>query len=158
MYNYNSGQPSFLRKSAETKTSKNGIDNSERQITKKKRIRRPASIPRQNQPKLKPINRMRKMKAPRVMRARPKRYVRKPALKVRKEVFENDIENIDIDDPEVQEELSRQLAGEYEDEEDPREEEPEADFENEREDDPYADEAEPQDGYNEEDRLEHDDY
>lgn len=139
----------------EARTNKNGIDNSERQIIRKKSRRSPASVPQQVKPKLKPINKMRKMKAPRIIKRRPtKRYVRKPAVKIR-ETFERDIEQIDLDNPEVQEELDRQLSGEFDEEEEldsevSNEEEP-------REEDPYADEEE-QDSFNSDERLEHDDY
>lgn len=139
------------------------IDNSERQIIKKQ-TRTPASLRQQQTPKVLPKVR-RSVSKPKRIKKRPKRYVRKKAPL--KEVFERDIETIDINDPEVQDELTRQLAGEYADErEDEREEdsgyqderEDEREDYREQEDNPYNDEQPQDDNPYGDEPVEHQDY
>lgn len=89
------------------------VNNSDRSIATKKTIQR------------KPTRRM-QAKRPSVKRYEPKRVPAQSANKPRKtmrvkhriEHTYDDYENLDIDDPQVREELSRELAGDYENEDD----------------------------------------
>lgn len=94
----------------EAKTDKKSINNAPRHSNRK-----PASAAR-----VKPQNKIKKIvrKSPR--RAAPKRYRPKPAPRrqavkrtPRKKLLEQEIEKLDINDPEVQDEITRQLSGEF---------------------------------------------
>jgi hypothetical protein len=158
--NYQSTKQNLNKKTAEVKTQKTGIDNSARQEIKKP-LRKPASLQATKTPVVKPI---RKAKPPRrIQRRAPKRYVRQAPVR---EVFEKDIENINIDDPQVQEELTRQLAGDYDTEDDYDKDEPDDKYEkelenpydNEEKDEGYPEDNERAEDYPEEDRVEHENY
>jgi hypothetical protein len=88
----------------EAKTSKPGINNRQRAA------RKPASVNKfvNKRKKYKPITK--------IKRIQPKRF-KKPTNRFvethKKDIFKEEIETLDINDPEVQEELTRQLAGEY---------------------------------------------
>lgn len=117
------------------KTESKGIDNSDRNAPKKATIRKPASV-----------KKARKQTTRRVTpkRIQPKRYIPKPRRVVeRVDNFDrdNEVEELDINDPEVQDELTRKLAGDYEEE----------DY-----NDEYSDEEPYEDDYPEEDRNEED--
>ena len=97
---------SFNQALNEVKSSRKSIDNSERQV------RKPASVENFVNKKLKykPIKKIKRIK--------PKRFVRRtPPKRIiethKKDIFPEEVESLDINDPEVQEELTRQLAGEY---------------------------------------------
>jgi len=152
-YNTQIPQQVSSEKTAEVKTTGPSIDNSERQVVQKPE-RKPASLVAQPKPR---VMEVKKAKAPQRIQRRPqKRFVRKAPVK---EVFEKDIETIDINDPEVQEELTRQLAGEYEDEE-PAEQDEEKIERKEVEENPYdtQEEAYPEDNYPQEDQVEQENY
>jgi hypothetical protein len=108
------------------KTDVKSINNSQRAATRK-----PAATTRRVKPK-KITKRLPKRIAPKRYNPDPQRR-RTNARAKRKDVFEQDIEKLDINDPEVQEELTRQLAGEYEMDGEVNEEEAE-EFLDERED------------------------
>ncbi|MFT6631960.1 MAG: hypothetical protein ACJAS4_001922 [Bacteriovoracaceae bacterium] len=110
----------------EAKTDVKSINNSQRAATRK-----PAATTRRVKPK-KITKRLPKRIAPKRYNPDPQRR-RTNARAKRKDVFEQDIEKLDINDPEVQEELTRQLAGEYEMDGEVNEEEAE-EFLDERED------------------------
>lgn len=93
---------------SEVTTEIKGINNSERSITK----RLPASVKPTR--KIKPKARKPVVPRYRATTRRPssKRPIKKPQAYA--ETFEQDIENIDINDPDFQDELTRQLANEEE--------------------------------------------
>ena len=87
----------------EAKTDTKGINDASRSS------RKPASINKFKRNNDRPVKRIKKII--------PKKYV-KPKFQefeenAKADIFEQDIENLDINDPEIQEELTRQLAGEY---------------------------------------------
>lgn len=98
----------------QVKTDVKSINNSARSLKRK-----PASKNREIR-KIKPkkiTKRLPKRIAPKRYRPVPEesqRRRRSNARASKRDVFEQDIESLDINDPEVQEELTRQLAGEYE--------------------------------------------
>lgn len=120
------GLQSTDQKIKEAKTDVKGINNSQRAAK-----RTPAATTRRVKPK-KITKRLPKRIEPKRYNPNPERR-RSNARAKRKDVFEQDIEKLDINDPEVQEELTRQLAGEYEMDGEENEEEAE-EFLDERED------------------------
>lgn len=133
--------------SGEVKTVSKGINNSARAAQK----REPASIAPKK--KAAPRRMVKKRLAPARFKAPTRRTVRNKPLSKRRG-FERNIESIDVNDPDVQEELTRQLAGDYEEEEDlegDRNEEEEDERELEREDDRNNEEVQ----LNEEERIDH---
>jgi hypothetical protein len=88
----------------EAKTSKPGINN------KRRSARKPASVNSfvNKTKRYKPIKKIK-----RIQPKRFKRPVKRFVETHKKDIFEDEIETLDINDPEVQEELTRQLAGEY---------------------------------------------
>ena len=111
---------------AEAPTQTRGIDNSERSIIKRAPAQVEESYESKQQKSLKKMQRFKKARAKRKVapkkierlesvqkRVRPKRFVKSQGMN---ETFERDIENIDINDAEIQDELTRLLAGEYEEE------------------------------------------
>jgi hypothetical protein len=138
------GKSGKEKKLVEAKTDVKSINNSQRSGKRK-----PASVTKRIKPK-KITKRIPKRIAPKRYNPRPKARRRSNARAKRKDVFEQDIEKLDINDPEIQEELTRQLAGEYEMDGE-RNEENSEEFLDERE--------ERDDGYDgEEDREEHEEY
>lgn len=106
-------------------TAVKSIDNSDRTVSKKKETRKPA---RNINKAKKPKNMSRTIT--RRQRPTPKRYksqrpIRKMQVKDREVVRHHEIEEIDINNPEVQEQLTRELAGEGDLEELEEEEYPE---------------------------------
>lgn len=105
---FNNKFNSNFEANVEKKPVKSAVNNSDRSVASKKIVKR------------KPTKRIQ------AKRVQPKRYEAKPArkkhrtMKIRHTVehMANDIENIDIDDPRVREELTRELAGDYENEDD----------------------------------------
>ncbi len=150
-------QIDFSRFQAEVPTSMRSINNSERTPTK----RVPASVT----PVKKVLKKKFVKKKNTIKRYRPVK--KKVAFKKNfppkrlEENFEEDVENIDIDDPEIQEELSRQIANQ-EDEQEYYDDEENRDFESTNIDsEQYNDEEEellPDDerNFNPEDRISHD--
>lgn len=91
----------------EAQTASPGINNSDRSVSQKqvrtKTLRKPASTKKVTRRKPK--------------RIQPKRYVPKPRrVEQRVEVYNEPEEPLDINDPDVQEELTRSLAGDLDDE------------------------------------------
>lgn len=110
-YQFNKSEVQDIKKAVrEARTSERGINNNQRAQ------RKPASVKTYKDKTLnhKPIERIR--------RVAPKRFERKPAQKPKEivrpetqkdERYDDEVEMLDINDPEVQEEITRQLAGEY---------------------------------------------
>jgi hypothetical protein len=131
----------------EVKTVSKGINNSARAALK----REPANIAPKK--KVAPRRMVKKRLAPARFKAPPRRTIRNKPLS-RKDGFERNIENIDVNDPDVQEELTRQLAGDYEEEEDlegDRNEEDDNERDFDREDDRNDEEVQ----LNEDERIDH---
>ncbi len=118
--------------SSEVTTQTKSIDNTDRSIQKNIQIQRqPASVDRRRAP----------------VKIKAKRYVPKPTrVERRVELYNEPAEPLDVNDPDVQEELTRSLAGDLDEEgypvEDRREEyvEPEENFQDEYRNEPPAEE------------------